>query len=31
MNFGVKELTIFVSISGLWLCLKGFKVKDTLD
>ncbi len=31
MNFGVEDLTIFVSISGLWLCLKGFKVKGTLD
>lgn len=31
MNFGVKDLAIFVSISGLWLWLKGFKVKGTLD
>lgn len=31
MNFGVEDLAIFVSISGLWLQLKGFKVKGTLD
>jgi hypothetical protein len=31
MDFGVEDLAIFVSISGLWLWLKGFKVKSTLD
>jgi hypothetical protein len=31
MNFGVEDLVIFVSISGWWLWLKGFKVKGTLD